>query len=148
MESLDFEIVSTLKKDAERNLLPFHLGPPTVACTWQHWSEFKGPYNDTPPNGQQVELYGMTIITLSEVKFPRLLLVFLLINYRHFKIGRPFFLNDASCSLGKNILVTRIRKICWFFIFFQKKKIEQLEMFFDASQFIQSLRGGKCPIIH
>ena len=29
--------------------------------------------------------------------------------------------------------------------FVQEMKIEQLEMFYDASQFIQTFRGGRCP---
>ena len=59
--------VYTTKIKTDCNFFNRTTGPPKVACTWRHWSEFKGPYDGTPPSGKQVEMYGMLVSTLNQV---------------------------------------------------------------------------------
>ena len=40
-------------------------GPPRVAFTWRHWGTFNGEYNGRKGQGENIELYGFTIVVLS-----------------------------------------------------------------------------------
>ena len=41
-------------------------GPPKVAFTWRHWGTFNGEYNGRKGQGENIELYGFTVATLSD----------------------------------------------------------------------------------
>ena len=41
-------------------------GPPKVAFTWRHWGVFNGEYNGRKGQNEIIELYGFTIVTLSD----------------------------------------------------------------------------------
>lgn len=41
-------------------------GPPKVAFTWRHWGPFKGEFNGRKGQGENIELYGFTVATLSD----------------------------------------------------------------------------------
>ena len=40
--------------------------PPKVAFSWRHWGIFNGQYKERQGQGEMVELYGVTIVTVSE----------------------------------------------------------------------------------
>ena len=41
-------------------------GPPKVAFIWRHWGTFNGEYNGRKGQGENIELYGFTVATLSD----------------------------------------------------------------------------------
>jgi hypothetical protein len=41
-------------------------GPPKVAFTWRHWGSFKGEFKGRKGKGENIELYGFTVATLSD----------------------------------------------------------------------------------
>ncbi|SDI27965.1 SnoaL-like polyketide cyclase [Sinosporangium album] len=40
--------------------------PPVVTFKWRHWGAFEGEYQGFPPNGQTVEMYGISVAKLSD----------------------------------------------------------------------------------
>ena len=41
-------------------------GPPRVGFTWRHWGKFNGEYNGRKGQGENIEMYGFMIATLSD----------------------------------------------------------------------------------
>ena len=41
-------------------------GPPKVAFTWRHWGPFTGEFNGRKGKGENIELYGFTVATMSD----------------------------------------------------------------------------------
>ena len=42
------------------------LGPPKVSFTWRHWAHWTGPYRDSPPTGELMELIGTAIAEVDD----------------------------------------------------------------------------------
>ncbi|MEV7870510.1 SnoaL-like polyketide cyclase [Streptomyces sp. NPDC088124] len=40
--------------------------PPTIAFKWRHWGTFDGEYKGFKPTGELVEMYGMSVATVTE----------------------------------------------------------------------------------
>ncbi|GII87704.1 hypothetical protein Ssi03_56940 [Sphaerisporangium siamense] len=40
--------------------------PPVVTFKWRHWGVFEGEYHGFPPNGQTVEMYGVSVAKVSD----------------------------------------------------------------------------------
>lgn len=41
-------------------------GPPAVVFKWRHWGAFKGPYKETQPTGETVEIVGLSIAKVND----------------------------------------------------------------------------------
>jgi hypothetical protein len=40
--------------------------PPVVTAKWRHWGDFPGPYKGFAPTNQRVEMYGLSVIKLTD----------------------------------------------------------------------------------
>ena len=70
-QSHKFESSHALFRGAFLNGFPWEVlevfsGPPKVAFTWRHWGTFNGEYNGQKGNGEVIELYGFTVVTIDD----------------------------------------------------------------------------------
>ncbi|WP_013324201.1 ester cyclase [Gloeothece verrucosa] len=41
-------------------------GPPNVVFKWRHWGTFNGPYKDSQPTGETIEIVGLSIAKVTD----------------------------------------------------------------------------------